>query len=162
VALLAAVRDGRLAPRHTFFQLSIHGAQSPRPGHPTAPDRTRRRPRFPNPRVRQREGHRAAGMTADAARSAGDRRTTGRANSAAPAPGEAKPSGRDDSPPAGESRYRPPAPGRPGPRPPRVRVELVTVDGAEGRQLRATQAEAMWEALRWLHHQRHRPASDSP
>jgi hypothetical protein len=66
-----------------------------------------------------------------------------------------------DSPPAGESRYRPPAPDRPEPQPPRVRIELVTVDGAEGRQLRATQAEAMWEALQWLHH-RHRPASDSP
>jgi hypothetical protein len=53
-------------------------------------------------------------------------------------------------PDVGESRYPPAAPGRPGPTPPTVRIELVLVDGPEGAKLRATQAAAIREALRWF------------
>jgi hypothetical protein len=49
----------------------------------------------------------------------------------------------------GESRYRPAAPGQPGPSP-KVRIELVVVDGPDGRQLRARQAAAIRRALRWF------------
>lgn len=49
-----------------------------------------------------------------------------------------------------ESGYRPPARGRPGPEPPIVRIEIVVVDGPDGRQLRATQLAAIRRALRWL------------
>jgi hypothetical protein len=40
--------------------------------------------------------------------------------------------------------------GRPPPPPLRVRVELVLVDGEEGKYLRDRQAEAIREALRWF------------
>jgi hypothetical protein len=58
----------------------------------------------------------------------------------------------------GESRYRraaPPAPARTPP--PKVRIELVLVGGAEGKQLRARQAAAIREALRWF--AQHPPAN---
>lgn len=40
--------------------------------------------------------------------------------------------------------------GRPPPQPLKVRVELVLVNGPEGKYLRQRQAEAMREALRWI------------
>jgi hypothetical protein len=40
--------------------------------------------------------------------------------------------------------------GRPRTPPPRVRIELVLVDGPEGRQLRQLQADAIREVLKWF------------
>jgi len=57
------------------------------------------------------------------------------------------------SPGTNESRYRPAAPARPSAPPPRVHIELVAVDGREGQLLRARQAHAIREALRWFQHQ---------
>jgi hypothetical protein len=42
-----------------------------------------------------------------------------------------------------------------------VRIELIRVGGAEGRRLRAIQAEAMWEAMGWWDHQRRLPSGNS-
>ncbi|MCI0687544.1 MAG: hypothetical protein L0Y54_09950 [Sporichthyaceae bacterium] len=58
-----------------------------------------------------------------------------------PHPGEA-------SQPGGESRYRRASDAQSVP--PSVRIELVVVDGPEGRTLRAIQAAAVMEALRWF------------
>jgi hypothetical protein len=49
----------------------------------------------------------------------------------------------------GESRYRPDPAGAQQ-KPLKVRVELRLVDGPEGRKLRARQAAAIREALRWF------------
>jgi hypothetical protein len=51
------------------------------------------------------------------------------------------------SPHDGESRYRPDPAGQ---QPLNVRIELRLVDGPEGRKLRARQAAAIREALRWF------------
>jgi hypothetical protein len=49
-----------------------------------------------------------------------------------------------------KSSYHAAPRGRPGPEPLKVRIELVLVDGPEGKQLRARQAAAIREALRWF------------
>ncbi len=59
---------------------------------------------------------------------------------------------------AGKARSRPrrltpihAQPNRPTDTPPNMRVEFVVIDGEEGRKLRARQAHAIREVLRWLH-----------
>ena len=56
----------------------------------------------------------------------------------------------DQSRQEGKSSYGAAPRGRPGPEPLKVRIELVLVDGPEGKQLRARQAAAIREALRWF------------
>jgi hypothetical protein len=53
------------------------------------------------------------------------------------------------SPANGESRY-PPGPAQPDDRPLKVHIELRLVHGPAGKQLRARQAAAIREALRWF------------
>ncbi len=53
------------------------------------------------------------------------------------------------SPDDGESRYRP-DPDQAEQKPLKVRIELRLVDGPEGKKLRARQAAAIREALRWF------------
>lgn len=62
------------------------------------------------------------------------------------------PSGEVDNPAAStEPTDQPRRPvGRPRTPPPQVRIELVLVDGAEGRQLRQIQADAIRAVLKWF------------
>jgi hypothetical protein len=58
--------------------------------------------------------------------------------------------GKDPSPQQEQSSYHAAPPGRPGPEPLKVRIELVLVSDPEGKQLRMRQAAAIREALRWF------------
>src|SRR6266540_7279542 len=49
-----------------------------------------------------------------------------------------------------EARYPPDASAGPKPIPLKARIQLVVVDGTEGRRLRARQAAVIREALRWF------------
>ncbi len=68
---------------------------------------------------------------------------------AAPRDGAAT-EGEDQSPHQEKSSYHAALPGRPGPEPLNVRIELVLMNGPEGKQLRMRQAAAIREAMRWF------------
>jgi hypothetical protein len=61
----------------------------------------------------------------------------------------------DAAPPRSRVRRYPPQPFEPV-ADPTVSFEVVTVDGEEGRELRATQARAIRDLLAWVHLERQR------
>ena len=63
------------------------------------------------------------------------------------------------SPDDGESRYRP-DPAEAEQKPLKVRIELRLVDGPDGKKLRARQAAAIREALRWFAEHRDQEQTD--